>query len=701
MNLKVIFAILAVLFCAGCESPSYLDPRIAHISGDLLLTTSSISENKDISNSFTVYAKTSEKKFSLKTVGTYYGEVVAYINKDDKLYLIFADSSIYSVADLKDPQLLPILEGDSQVQVFAASAYNGKILAWVKNAQGEMTFLEYLPGSDKWQDSSVKTPTPFTPAFSEMVALSDDSLALFLRRYISGIVTPGIMSFIYDNNHWSNLPLPPGKLLSGGFAVCAEGSEILLLRDAGREMEQADGMPLSRYTAKGWAALPSVPFSEAQMKLPGAGIDIKKVGSTYYVARSDATGLQLLMANDIDNGNWNRLDVGMSREFAFSENSMLFLLLFIFVALSISFRIIIKRQIKNSKDSDEIEEMLEAIEASKIGGVATIFDRALAMFLDSALVLPVLLYSLDNKYAFWDNIAGADEGMAFVLWFLSLQLYCSIAEILFKTTVGKMIVGIRVRSLYGGEPTRVQCFVRSTARAIDFFPVPFFGSPIPYLIALVSASITSRRQRVGDIFAKTVVLRHTPVRKREIVLASGSPRRSELIRSLGLKFSVSVADIDETIVEGLPPQMFAERLALQKCQKVAGSVKRGSLVIAADTVVVVDDKVLGKPASEQDAIEMLQRLSGDEHQVITAVAIIDTATAQELVRSDATTVYMKKLSLNEVTEYVASGEGEDKAGSYAIQGEGGELIERIDGSLSNVIGLPVELLLAMFKDIDG
>ncbi|MFZ5471323.1 MAG: Maf family protein [Myxococcota bacterium] len=183
--------------------------------------------------------------------------------------------------------------------------------------------------------------------------------------------------------------------------------------------------------------------------------------------------------------------------------------------------------------------------------------------------------------------------------------------------------------------------------------------------------------------------RPSPIR---LVLASASPRRRELLAGLGLSFEVAVAGVEETPRPGESPPAYVERVATEKARAVA----RGDAlawVLAADTEVVVDGDILGKPRDAADAAAMLRRLSGRAHTVYSAIAL---AGARESTRVVATTVTFRPLSEAEVTWYVASGEPMDKAGAYAVQGKGGVLVRSVEGSVSNVIGLPlaetVELL---------
>jgi len=180
-----------------------------------------------------------------------------------------------------------------------------------------------------------------------------------------------------------------------------------------------------------------------------------------------------------------------------------------------------------------------------------------------------------------------------------------------------------------------------------------------------------------------------------IVLASGSPRRSEILTALGLTFTVRRPDLEEIIVPGDSPESTVCRLAAEKAECV--SVEAGELVLAADTIVVLDGDLLGKPADEHEAIEMLMRLSGRSHDVFTGMALrVNGRTVSAAARTGVT---FRPLDRAECEAYVATGEPMDKAGAYGIQGFGSALVERIDGDFFNVMGLPVPTLLELFTSI--
>ena len=172
----------------------------------------------------------------------------------------------------------------------------------------------------------------------------------------------------------------------------------------------------------------------------------------------------------------------------------------------------------------------------------------------------------------------------------------------------------------------------------------------------------------------------------KVILASGSPRRRELLSQAGIEYTVEPADIEETTTETLPAKV-VEDLSRQKALAVSKN-HPGQVVLAADTVVAFDDKILGKPVDEDDAFEMLTELSGRTHQVYTGVTIVYTDGSVKTF-SECTEVTMYPNSPEAIRSYIASGEPMDKAGAYGIQGLGAVLVERINGDYNNVVGLPL------------
>lgn len=204
-----------------------------------------------------------------------------------------------------------------------------------------------------------------------------------------------------------------------------------------------------------------------------------------------------------------------------------------------------------------------------------------------------------------------------------------------------------------------------------------------------------------------------------LILASASPRRAELLRSAGYAFDVVVADVDESIRAGETPEIYVRRLAADKsaaalsrimaelkvCTTTGGTAPEAArafrpadaAVLGADTAVVVDGAILGKPLDDEDGRAMLRRLSGKAHQVLTGVSLRQGA--YEVGRVEATSVVFRELTDEDITWYAASGEGHDKAGGYAIQGLAARFVPSISGSYSNVVGLPLACVDELLRSL--
>ena len=182
----------------------------------------------------------------------------------------------------------------------------------------------------------------------------------------------------------------------------------------------------------------------------------------------------------------------------------------------------------------------------------------------------------------------------------------------------------------------------------------------------------------------------------KLVLASSSPRRAAYLKELGIPFRRIAPDVDETRLPGESPRRYVRRIALDKAKAVM-SRHPNAWVLAADTTVVVDDAVLGKPGGAAEARRMLRRLSGRAHRVVSGIALGRAVPPRLTTAVSSTRVTLRPLSDAEIRWYVDTGEPLDKAGAYGAQGKGGLLVERYEGSFSNVVGLPLEKLYELWR----
>jgi septum formation protein len=183
-----------------------------------------------------------------------------------------------------------------------------------------------------------------------------------------------------------------------------------------------------------------------------------------------------------------------------------------------------------------------------------------------------------------------------------------------------------------------------------------------------------------------------------LILASASPRRADLLTSAGFSFDVMPADVDETPRDGEVPADYALRIAKDKAEAAAVNCRKsGSVILAADTVVVCGGRILGKPVDNEDAQRMLKTLSGAVHEVHTAVVV--QSESRQLGEVVTTRVRLLPLTDSEIAWYIETGEPEGKAGAYAIQGRAARFVDRIEGSWSNVVGLPIATVYRLLKDV--
>lgn len=183
----------------------------------------------------------------------------------------------------------------------------------------------------------------------------------------------------------------------------------------------------------------------------------------------------------------------------------------------------------------------------------------------------------------------------------------------------------------------------------------------------------------------------------EIILASASPRRKEILSLLDLPFKTMVSDADETAGPSLPAYFIAESLSLKKAAAVAKNLTNHSLIIGADTIVVLNDNILGKPKDDTDAFNMLKSLSGNWHSVISGVTVLDNKSAKSESFYVETKVKFAEITDEEIKNYIKTREPMDKAGAYGIQGKGSKFIEQIQGDYFNVVGLPLHALYSVLK----
>ncbi len=185
----------------------------------------------------------------------------------------------------------------------------------------------------------------------------------------------------------------------------------------------------------------------------------------------------------------------------------------------------------------------------------------------------------------------------------------------------------------------------------------------------------------------------------KLILASASPRRAQVLRDAGFAFQIISSALDETPLDGEAPQDLVRRLAENKAHLVAQRTVGPALIIAADTLIAVDSRILGKPGDATEARQMLRQISGRTHSVLTGLALLRLPDEALRLELETTQVSFAPLSEDEISDYISSGEPFDKAGAYAVQGRGGRFVTRIEGSYFNVVGLPLACLYRLLREI--
>lgn len=207
-------------------------------------------------------------------------------------------------------------------------------------------------------------------------------------------------------------------------------------------------------------------------------------------------------------------------------------------------------------------------------------------------------------------------------------------------------------------------------------------------------SLPKQSEAVADLAQQEAFRR----KHMKFILASKSPRRRSLLENIGLKFDIMESTVDESVIpKDLSPNLYVQELALLKSSSVAAESGKGHLVIGADTVVVYDGKIIGKPKDFDEAFEMLSSFSGKAHTVYSGICVTDSTTMRSVTDYCATEVYFSTMSCQEITDYINTYKPFDKAGAYGIQEYAGVFIDRIDGDFFNVVGLPLSKLYRVLK----
>ncbi|MCD8352607.1 MAG: Maf family nucleotide pyrophosphatase [Planctomycetaceae bacterium] len=604
--------------------------------------------------------------------GRYNGQLTGLALDQNGMPLVLTrDGALNRLGDDAASLALP----DARWNMGALAWWDGEPLA-LHHEDG--AFYEATVGDNQeWTRHPVPIAAPGAVARAELVPLGDELHLLWSTR--DNHLGDGLMRHaVRDNGVWRELqPIPVGG--SDGFAVYGDGDGLHLaaivpdpLRDTRPRIASL------RWDDDDWQrTAPSAPTTERLTTALGVAAAAAD-GQTFWLATS-LTGATLWRGDSDEPA--QTLVQGMPSGFDWSRLTGLVT----FAALAALFIIYCRRSRVISRNFPaRPPDLLSRGAALGIDWLLASFAMGVYHVASGDIFILTDLMSLgDIQDIFWINLLG-------------LTVFMGLAEGLYGCTPGKYLAGLRVRSVLGGPPTMVQAAVRNLFRGIDMYPL---GIAFPGLLGAIATFFNPKRQRVGDIFAATMVRRHAPLATRPFFLASASPRRLELLSALVGSVRTEAMDVNEEPNVDETPLDTALRLAQTKAKAAANAARPSEVVIAADTVVSLDGEILGKPADAAEAADMLERLSGRSHTVVTGLAVWDSATGQAMSDVEETEVEFRNLSAREIADYVASGDPMDKAGAYGVQT--GFLVKQVRGSLSNVAGLPMEKLQSMLMALDS
>ncbi len=609
-----------------------------------------------------------------KSRGRYNGVLAGLVRNGSDLWVATSDGSLVRMSDVSTPVTLP----DNNLALLDIAWYGDGIVG-LDNSSGVLRLLK--PGADQsWEEVEVIRTNVGTVQKARLIPIGE-TLHLVWQSADADLTSGALTHVVRENGLWDREEAIPigGSII---FTVFQDGSALRLVAKSedllGRLRPPAMTFLVNR--GSGWLKDHAVPESIEKRLLDA--FDFAAVGSWNRQAWlfTSYQGASVMMQNSDQHFGETSFGESLRSEFGWSGGFT--------VVFTVLMALLLVRSCRRSRLISKLFP----------GRPADLMSRAIALFIDNLITsvgVGVYHFASGDLNIYEELFTVGMMNQAFWINLGALVVFTAAMETAFGSTPGKWLMGLRVRSVNGGPPTAFQAIGRDLLRLIDMFPLVF-----PGLIGVIAAVANKRRQRIGDWLAGTIVRRHAPLASRKIVLASASPRRRELLEAAGLEFEVRPAYIDESAIRGETPRDAALLIAKAKAGAVLGQIPNANeIIIAADTIVVVDEEILGKPRDEDDAKRMLTLLSGRSHKVITGVVVWDALTHQIIADAEETEVEFRTLVQGEIDRYVASGDAMDKAGAYGIQS--GYLVRQVRGSLSNVAGLPMELLNELLRLLDS
>lgn len=607
--------------------------------------------------------------------GRFNGTLAGLAAGDGRLHVATSAGSLAVLGDEANPEALP----DNRYAVVDLAWFEGRPVALEFGDQG----LGLLSPTG---DRSWSAPEPIMNSGDKMakafLVVAGDTLHLLWKAGNANLSGGAVVHMVRDKGHWreeSSLPLGGATV----FTAFAETGKLRLVAMSYNLLGEDKPPRLVNlvYENNLWMPAPPLPTAVANRLAAAYDFTATDFGKGRAWLTIGSGGTLAILESGENSVAETQLAPGPATGMGWSAGvTLLFALLTSFL---------MARACRKSR----------LLSLAAPGSTADLMSRAVALLIDWFIAsLGVAVYHLTagdlNIYEEFLTVGMLTE--AFWINLAALAVFAAVGEAAFGTTPGKWLTGLRVRSAEGGPPGFFQVVFRNLFRAVDMYPDVIF----PGLIGAVVAALNKRRQRIGDLVAGTVVRRHAPLKYRRVILASASPRRKELLEALGLDFDCRPANIDEDSIRGGAPAETARLLAEAKAKAIRErNASENVIIVAADTMVVLDDQVLGKPTDAEDAKRMLGLLSGRSHRVLTGVMVWDTAIGRGFSDVEETEVEFRALAQDEIERYVESGESMDKAGAYGVQS--GYLVKQIRGSLSNVAGMPMELLRELLERLDS
>jgi septum formation protein len=720
---RLLLPLLLCLLLSGCEAPLRYGTATLTVAGGRAYLAVQQRRLPGDEPRFDLFTSADPDRRNWTAPERFFGRPVgAAPGPEGEAALLVFDTGAVQAVRVREGALQAEPYADARRPLVAAAGTAGALYGLSRDGEG-LQVHRLVDGA--WQAAGpVFTP----PAGVESPALAVSTTEVLLlwtdpavRRAGQPEGVPALRAVRLGDTAWEPLPAPPAPhpavALLRGDELC-----VAALRTPAAPLAPVR-LALWRWRGEAWSAARTVALPEPLLAAPSLALAGCRDGEKLLLA---VTGGPAAYALPVEPGAVAEarasLVSGTEAPPLVPQSAWLFLMLAFFLTTGILHVLLQRRRLarrdrvaaavgragaapRGEAPVAAAEQAPDGQHVFAVGGVATPMERVLALVIDYGLLFPFFIAFLWADGVALTSVAADPELLArslpaYLAFNFVFILYAAAGEAITGQTLGKHLLGLRVRALQGGRPAAGKVGVRNLLRPVDTLALPLASFPLPCFPALLSILFSRYNQRLGDRLAGTVVVRRVPIARRRLVLASTSPRRRECLLQMGLAFRTVDPAVDESAPLRRTPEETAVALAQRKAEAVGERLADGEIVIGADTLVALDDEIIGKPRDREDARRILARLAGRSHRVITGLAVWDRATNRRVSAFETTEVRFAPLSDEEIDAYVASGEADDKAGAYAIQGEGGRFVRSLSGSYENVVGLPVQLLRFILDEME-